>query len=232
MQATGLPIVCQHCGFHWNDGDFGFSIFGFQNYKSVKLTGNATNCPRCGEMTALPEGTFEVREGRWRLIRCLADDLRSAQATADDYARLLKLLRQAQTTREDAEQVANDIAMQTPFARLAETIRTHPPSWTAWLIAAILAIVLWRFPYPAGTSSPAPIHPAPAPVVLQHLSNQELDDLAKQIAHQLEQRRDISQPSKDATLTPKGSQRNKPCPCGSEVKYKKCCGSRTQVPHP
>jgi hypothetical protein len=116
MPATGLPIACEHCGLQWHDGDYGISIFGFGNI-DVELKNNATNCPRCGAMTALPEGNFAVRGGRWRLVRSLADCLRSADATADDYARLGELLRQAQAAQRNADQVADDITAQTPFGK-------------------------------------------------------------------------------------------------------------------
>ncbi len=148
MPATGLPIICQRCGFRWNDGDRGAAVFGFDNAIGITLANVRTNCPRCGTMTTLADGTYNIREGQWHLVRRLAADLKSAQATPDDYARLLSLVRQAQITGQGAEQVANDIAAQTPFARLAETIRAHPPGWTAYILAAILAVVLWLIPPP------------------------------------------------------------------------------------
>lgn len=205
-------------------------VFGFANVANVELIDNKVNCPRCGLITPMPEGNFEVHQERWRLIRGLADDLRSAEASADDYAKLVELLRQAEMTGEAAGQVADEIAAQTPFVRLAETIRRHPPGWIAYLLTAILTIVLWRFPYHAGEATPdIPTHPTRAPIILQ-LTNSELDELAKQIDAQLEQRQDLSHKIEITVPRQKGSQRNKPCPCESGVKYKKCCGA-TQEQH-
>lgn len=232
MPKPGLRITCEHCGFSWSDGDHGMQMFHFTNIRRVQLSDNSVSCPRCGRMASLPEGTFDVREGRWRLIRDLANDLRSAEATSDDYAKLLDLLRQAKETGQEANQVANEIAAQTPFARLAETFRAHPPGWTAWLIAAILTIVMWRFPYHSDETPQHMSKPSQnAPVVLQ-LTNRELDDLARQIDAQLEQQKDLARPVEIAVSGPKGSQRNKPCPCGSGVKYKKCCGKVIQEQQP
>jgi len=231
MPKKGLPITCEHCGFSWNDGDRGVGVFGLTDVGNVELIGSQINCPRCRKSTPMPEGNLKVREGRWQLIRGLAEDLRSAEATADDYAKLVELLRQAESSGEAAGQVADEIAAQTPFARLAETIRAHPPGWIAYLLAAILTILLWRFPYHGGEAAPdIPTHPTRPPVVLQ-LTNSELDELAKQIDAQLERRQDLSQKIEISIPTQKGSQRNKPCTCGSGVKYKKCCGSAVQGQH-
>jgi hypothetical protein len=154
MPSIGVPITCRRCNFRWNDGDFGPGIFGFQDAKNITLNNITTNCPRCGGMASPDDGTYNVRAGHWHLIRGITDDLRSAQATADDYVRLLRLLRQAQATGEGADKVADEIAAQTPFGRLAETIRTHPPGWTAYILAAILAVVLWLVSPPGHSAMP------------------------------------------------------------------------------
>src|ERR1019366_3148662 len=210
--------------------------------KNITLNNITTNCPRCGGMASPDDGTYNVRAGHWHLIRGITDDLRSAQATADDYVRLLRLLRQAQATGEGADKVADEIAAQTPFGRLAETIRTHPPGWTAYILAAILAVVLWLVSPPGHSESPSPEpgHGDRPGISLQAMSPHELDELAQEIAQRLhdqnvkipeEHAQNVKVPEEHApTRQLKGSQRNKPCPCGSRRKYKKCCGAPTREP--
>ncbi len=109
----------------WNDGDFGPGIFGFQDASNITFSNITTNCPRCGGVASPDDGTFDVRAGHWRLNRGIADDLRSAQATADDYARLLRSLRRASQptkslTRSQRRRPSGD------WLRLS---RAHPPGW-------------------------------------------------------------------------------------------------------
>jgi len=223
MPATGLPFVCSRCGLYWGDGAQGPAFIRLEGDDTEFTFSNiGMTCPRCGTMTrpALPDGTYNVQ-----LIRRLAKDLRSAQATRDDYARLLSLLQQARTVGQDARTVAEDIAAQTPFARLAQTIREHPPGWTAYILAAILAVVLWLIPPPDKNASTSGDAQSAGPAVLQHLSQRQLDELAQQIAKQLQHQQPPVVGTSPGVRQQKGSERNKPCSCGSKIKYKKCCGS-------
>ena len=234
-QVSGLPFVCARCGMRWGDGRNGpgaIRVTGDMN--AISFSNVTMTCPRCGtpNRPALPDGTYNIRQGRWELVRQLVDDLRSAQAEPDDYAKLISVLREAQASGKSAERVAEAVGAATPFARIAKTISEHPPGWTAYLIAALLAIILWRFPYPSQTPPAAPANPPSVSVVLPRLTNQELDNLAKQIARQLEQRQDLSSQRPQSVPTQKGSQRNKPCPCGSKAKYKKCHGDPVRRPAP
>jgi hypothetical protein len=224
---AGVPFVCPRCGLHWGNDDRGpQAVRVNDNAKSVTLADIRMTCPRCGTITrsALPDGTYKVDDGQWRLVRRLADDLKSAQANRDDYAQLFRLLREAQGKGETTEEVAANIAAQTPFARLAQTIRAHPPGWTAWILAAVLAIVLW-ITAPPGESAPASGNPPPSTHSLVHLSPHQLDELAREIAQQLHAENLKAANDLPAVRPSKGSERNKPCPCGSGIKNTKCCGA-------
>jgi hypothetical protein len=142
VHAVGLPFVCGQCGLRWNDGDDGFRRIA--GGEGVRLTSSTvrTNCPHYGGIASLVDGDYEVRGGRWQLVRQLTGDLRSAEASAQDFARLAALLRQAGEAGQAADEVASAIEAQTPFTKVAEAFRAHPPGWTAWLIAVLLAIVL------------------------------------------------------------------------------------------
>lgn len=134
MPSTGVPITCRRCNFRWNDGDFGPGIFGFQDASNITFSNITTNCPRCGGVASPDDGTFDVRAGHWRLIRGIADDLRSAQATADDYARLLRLLRRASQptkslTRSQRRRPSGDwLRLSAPIHR-GGLPTFLPPSW-------------------------------------------------------------------------------------------------------
>jgi SEC-C motif len=219
--AVGLPFACPRCGLQWDDGDYGMALIAGGEGASIVDSSITTNCPRCGGNAALVGDSFEVRGGRWQVIRQLADDLRSASASRADYACLRDLVRQAQADGREREKLAADIEAQTPFANLAQTIRAHPPGWTAYLLAAILAVVLWYFAPPGGTA-PAPANPG---TKLEQLSPQQLDELAQQIAQQLSQDGAAVPKATAGPQSVKGSERNLPCQCGSGMKAKKCCAN-------
>ncbi|HEX4101597.1 MAG TPA: hypothetical protein VHY21_13820, partial [Pseudonocardiaceae bacterium] len=142
------------------------------------------DCPQCGTETrpALPGGIYDVHDGQWQLVRRVANDLKSAQATSDDFVRLVRLLKKAQTSGSDAAQVADEIAAQTPFTQLAQTIREHPPGWIAYILTVILSVLLWLIPSPGNNASAGGADRSPSPTVLQHMSTRELDELAQKIA--------------------------------------------------
>jgi hypothetical protein len=222
MPTTGAPIACQNCGLRWNDGDFGgMRLFGFVN-TDVVLHNNATNCPRCGGSATVMNGTYEVREGRWQLVRRLADDLRAVQATPEDYVCLLNLLRVAQKAGQATDQVADEIEAQTPFARLAATVRAHPVAITAWLISVLLTLLPY-FIAPKGQPTTVNID-VNVNVPAQQMSPTQMDELARKIAQQVGEYGDLQKAVvRTGPQHVKGSERNQPCRCGSGIKAKKCC---------
>src|SRR5580698_1206086 len=125
MPTSGLLITCEQCGYRWTDGDHGLRLIMAHNVTELTLSDVTINCPRCDGRAKAVGGTYNVRGGQWELVRRLADDLRSAQATADDYARLLTFLRHAHAAGQGPEQVAEAIKAETPFAKLGETVRAN-----------------------------------------------------------------------------------------------------------
>lgn len=231
MPASGVLITCQRCGLQWHDGDYGRRFIGGDNSRGIRIANVGMNCPRCGGSARLADGTYDIRDGRWHLVRRLADDLKSAHASSDDYALLLTLLRQAQAAGKESDEIADDLAAQTPFTLVAETIKAHPTA-VGTIIGILVALVLWLIPSPSGTAmAPADSGHTPGPAIsLQHLSSSQLDELAEEIAQQLRDDHAQLAPVPPAQQRVKGSERNLPCRCGSGRKAKKCCSNPTNAP--
>lgn len=224
MKSTGLPFACSRCGLRYGDGlgPAALRITGDSSMANVNLTvsGMRMQCPNCGEMNspAIPDGEYNVRAGGpWQLVRRITEDLRSAQASADDFAHLRQLVQEALTQERAVDQVADAIQAETPFQRLAVTIRRNRVN----VLTVLLTILLWLIPPPHDW----PSSPAPSATVtqLQQMSPHELDELARETARQFDEQRSLG--TRVGKPQRSGPARNKQCYCGSRLKYKKCHGS-------
>jgi hypothetical protein len=224
MPATTLPFVCSRCGHNYGDSPGGAPLLIADGSSVKNLTlemgGIRMPCPRCGQVNrpALPDGVYNAGGGRWQLVRLITEDLTSAQAARDDFAKLVRLVRAAEAEGRDASEVADVIAAETPFHRLAETISKHP-NITSNVIAVIVSVVT------AFIIAALHVGSSPAPAAPVHLTQQQINEIAEKVAHQLE--KDGQQEASSSVGHPparEGPARNKPCYCGSGIKYKKCCG--------
>jgi hypothetical protein len=218
VNTTAVPFICKKCGEHYGEGGIVFNgdITGVELGQG-HLNANA-RC-RCGTWNkpALPDGKYNIRNGRWEFIRQVTQDILSAQPTAEDVQRLAQVLQNAKENSSGAEQAASAIEKDGQFAKAAETIlkwsHDHPPSWGAWILAIIISAVI---PYIISTISSHVSEPdKTSPPAVVQLSPQQIDQIAQRVAHDLE-----SQYSRPAHKVG----RNEPCHCGSDLKYKKCCG--------
>ena len=167
---------------------------------------------------ALPDGVYNAGGGRWELVRLITEDMTSAQASRDDFAKLVRLIRAANAEGQDASQVADVIAAETPFHRLAETISRHP-NITTNVIAVIVSVVT------AFIIAALHVGSSPAPAAQVHLTQQQIGEIAEKVVRQLEH--DEQQEASSSVGNPpsrEGPARNKACYCGSGIKYKRCCG--------
>ena len=227
MPDTTLPYMCSGCGHHYGDGPGGVPLLikDGSELKNVKLemSGMLMQCPRCGRMNrpALPDGTYNVRGGRWEFVRQITEDLKEAKGSAEDFDTLVRLVREALSKNSPNQaQVAATIAAQTPYQRIAAMVRKHPN-----VLPVLLAVLLWLIPppYEWGTASAAPA--GVTVTQLEHLADQEMDALARKIAGDIEQDENTvggTEHGQLHRLNPQG--RNEPCRCGSGIKFKRCCG--------
>lgn len=219
MIEARLPFVCVKCGLRYGDRGRSSMLTVRGNVSGVEVEDNRMSCPRCGTINvqALPAGEYNIRDGKWYLVRQIARDVLAAQATISDYDELARLIRLAQTNANDGEQVAAIIEAKTPFTQLARTLRKYPDRTIA-ILGIILAVILWLVPSPtSGTSAP----PIPA-VATTNLSTHQLDELAQKIAD------DLAKDRRATVHQTRQPGRNEPCSCGSKKKYKKCCGDPTK----
>jgi SEC-C motif len=187
---------------------------------NITVADNWMQCPRCGTLNkqALPDGEYNIRGGQWQLIRRIAKDILSEQATSAEILRLAELLKEAKASSKSDEHIADTIESRTCFKGLADTVRNlnhnHPPGWGAYIIALILSIIGIIYPLMFSEAQ------APPPSIIQHLSPQQVDQLAQQVANDLE--RQWQNNHRNRPARPLGP--NQSCSCGSGLKYKKCCG--------
>ena len=232
MPATTLPYLCSGCGHHYGDGPGGVPLLIADGSEVTNLTlemgGMLMQCPRCGRMNrpALPDGTYNVRGGRWEFVRQITEDLKDAKGSAEDFDTLVRLVREALAKDSPNQaQVAATIAAETPYQRIAAMVRKHPN-----VLPVLLAVLLWLVPPPYDWGSDKASPPRVTVSQLEHLADHEMDQLARKIAHDVKQderhqgrhSKPAPTPGSLARLHPQG--RNEPCRCGSRVKFKKCCG--------
>lgn len=224
MKSTGLPFVCFACGYQWGDGRGPAAIRVNTEHgqsSTVEFSDVSMPCPRCRQVNrpALPDGRYQVSEGRWQLIRRITEDLKDAKGSAGDFDTLVRLVREAMAKDSQSQAgAAATIEAKTPYKRIATMVRNHPG-----VLPVLLAILLWLVPppYDWGAGSPSPARVTVSQ--LEHLADREMDELARKIASDIEQdeRRKAVRPS-TPRLRPQG--RNELCRCGSGIKFKKCCG--------
>jgi SEC-C motif len=222
-KRTTLPFVCRSCGRRYGDGPGGSLLAIDGDVSDITLKDNFMQC-QCGQTNrqALPNGSYNVRGGRWEVARQITRDVLSAIATREDIANLAELIKEAQARGAGAEQIAAAIESNTPFSDLAATVRkfqrAHPPGWGAWILAIIIPLILSLIVPSAGTSEPAHQNISSSAAV-QSVSPHQIDEITRQVANELK-RQDLHSRQRPG----RAPERNTSCICGSGVKYKKCCG--------
>jgi hypothetical protein len=221
MTTTRMPFVCTKCGLRYGDrgGPSLLTVEG--DATNITVSGNRMSCPRCGTMNrqALPDGEYNIHNGKWHLVRQIARSVLAADATNADFEELARLISLAQANSDDIGQVAADIERNTPFAQLAQFLREHR-SDAIGVLSVLLAVVLWLIPSPTSGSA-GQAHRASI-TSTENLSPRQLDELAGKIADDLADKTAKVPVSTGYGTRPPG--RNQPCSCGSKIKYKKCCG--------
>lgn len=209
-------MVCANCGLDFEADNF----IGASPGTQVDISGSRVNCPRCGEMAEQRQsGVFEVdAAGRWRL---LAEALRPADVTRDDYERLFAMLEAAQREAASPAELAAKIDDEAPaFSALGQWFLSgHGVAIATWL-AVVIPVILWML---SRMEPPAPSAP---PVVNVTVNVPGSTPSEEQIQQQIEQalKAVLDQPT-TGRRAGRSPARNAPCPCGSGEKYKRCHGA-------
>jgi len=201
---VNFPAFCDRCGAVFPSG------FVFEDCTNITLSGNTAGpCPVCGGSGHIPDGVFNF-------LGDTVEILSAPQRTVDELTQLATIIGNAQRSGASREEVSQQIQEQLPqlsgIASLLPASRAELYSFLTLLIATIaLAAQL------VGGST------KPSNVTVNNVINYVYSQPATTAAP-------ASTPALGASVaTPVSScrkvGRNEKCPCGSGLKYKRCCGA-------
>src|SRR5262252_3728634 len=107
---ANLPAYCNSCGFVYPSGiELKYAL-------DIRMSNNQVQCPRCGAMGRIPDGTYNVLGNA---IHVLA----STQRSASDLRKLADAIQRARDNNASPEEIKRTIKEQAPELRsLADTL--------------------------------------------------------------------------------------------------------------
>ena len=175
---------------------FNSGIF-VENSTNISFSGNRSGpCPSCGGMGHVPDGVFNF-------IGNTIEILSAPERTIKELTRFAQILQEAKEKAETRAQVVSRIEKELPsLSGLVKLLPENKSELYGFLALVLAAIPLFSQTPPAQNSTTINV---------------------TQVIQQV-----IAEPSgtKAVPVNPKKTVgRNEPCPCGSGVKHKKCCGA-------
>ena len=191
-----IPAFCDRCGTAFPSGIF------IGNVTNLTLMGNrAGPCPKCGAMGHVPDGVFNVLGAAIEIIS-------APSRTFEELTKLSAILQESQALNESPAAVAEKVEREIPgLSVLMELMPQNQANWYAF-ISVLLTIIQLYFLF----SPPASSHATSAPQIT-----------INQVIEQTIINGQVIQPVPKRGAKKIG--RNEQCPCGSGIKYKKCCGN-------
>lgn len=168
-----------------------------ENCLNISLSGNKSGpCPKCGGIGHIPDGVFNV-------VGSTIEILSAPDRTIQELTRLVEILQAAKTLNARPEEVAREIKRDIPALALLLLLRpSSKADWYAFLGILLAIVQVYLTVNPTGTSTPAVTINQ---VIHQTFVNEQTGESATTKASR------------------KKTGPNEPCPCGSGLKYKKCC---------
>jgi len=172
------------------------SGFFVENATNITFKGNRSGpCPNCGGMGHIPDGVFNF-------IGNTIEILSAPERTVAELTRFAEILREAKEKSETREQVVSRIEKEIPsLSGLINLLPENKSELYGFLAVVLAAVQLF-------TQTPSP----------QNTTTINVTQVIQQV---------ISKPAgaKSAPVKSKKVGRNDLCPCGSGIKYKRCCGA-------
>lgn len=203
-----IPAVCERCG----------ALFLANNLIGVQAGGVATvsfvnsrvgPCPSCGGTGLIPDGLYEVTN---TLVRRLSD------VRVDDLVRLRDILRESQQKpRVAPDEVVDQIEQAVPAVSGLRALLSQGGTPLATWITLLLMIVTMLLDRCEADDEKEALSEDQVEQIVQ-------DALERAATTTTTSRRPVnaSSTSQQSPSTKVG--RNERCPCGSERKFKFCCG--------
>jgi hypothetical protein len=193
-----IPAFCDNCGAVFRSGiDADHCI----NIKFENIS--VGTCPICGKSGHVPDGVYNF-------IGDTIEILAAPRRTIDEFTRLITILTEGAKKRDDVEDIARQIRKEVPEISQIADILTRNRNDLYSFIQIILTVVQILFSMRGcdGDKNSITINQTINQVYIE-------TDIRTKIPG-------VSQVKRNkGVLKPK---RNDLCPCGSGVKYKKCCG--------
>jgi preprotein translocase subunit SecA len=169
--------------------------------QGVSFSGNKVECPYCGKMGYVPDGTYSSVKG---VVHVLANSWKSAH----QMDALAGIIREARGKNSTPEEVETEIKEQLP--ELSSLASYFPKTRNEFY--AFLGILLAALAVFVGIATPFLSHD-------QSLNKEQIEEIVNRAVMKAAN-------EKTSDMTGKARKkvgRNEPCPCGSGKKYKKCC---------
>lgn len=182
-----LMMQCRRCGSLFSSG------IAIEGNATVNLQGNISQCPYCGSMEQVPDGTFRnTVEGIVKVLSSSPNPIQTVKQVLSDLENAKK--------NNDVSSLNDSVALSS----FKQWIPNTPEKLAAY-IAIFYTIYLLLSQNPA--------------VNIEY--NQNFINQYNNVIIEQPIQKEKSQ-SKNVVLRKKIG-RNEPCPCGSGMKYKKCC---------
>lgn len=208
-----VPAVCNVCGSFYPSG-FGFDPGGTGVTGTLTVSTRPIDrpCPACG-------GNGLILGGAWDVVENTISLLEGPERTVSELERLAEILREAREQGADLNEVRNTVEREFPAwgERLARLFVPKTPSDLLAYIAVMLMII--------GMIADAKKDDRTTEINVEQVINNIIVEAPKPAA-QSPTRAPSGTASRSGEPTEAGVKvsRNRPCPCGSGLKFKKCHG--------
>lgn len=197
-----MPAFCDNCGTVFSSG-----VFGDNALQTTFVNCTAGPCPKCG-------GTGHIPDGVYNLVGSAIEFLSGPQRTIDELKKLYILLKLAKEKQYAPEKINEELEKELPqFVSLLKDIlpktKTELYSFIGLILTAITILI---------NSANLTANKTISKTEIQQLTQTVINNSIVQIGNGQNIR--INQP----TIKRVKVGRNEKCPCGSGLKYKKCCG--------
>lgn len=196
-----IPAFCDSCGTAFPSGIFA------ENCLHMTMTGNRSGpCPKCGGMGSVPDGIFNI-------VGNAIEILNAPMRTVEQLKRYAQVLDEAKEQKLSREDVKKKIDEEVPeFSTISQYLPKNRSELYAFL-ALIISFLAYVTPLMMSDNG------MPETEVESLINNSVSQMLMQQEINRLQQENKQLKGDEFSKQT-----RNSKCSCGSNKRYKHCCG--------